>query len=556
MSEFSYNIENLISRYDKILQIDEYLGDYSDDEPVRNRINMEGVPRDESIEREPFDPQGNSGIVIEGDSDFSDAESGNMPQDLPQIDPQELLDPLPERREPRTEPNEAGYLTPEQMAEDPLMDNPYTDMFFDASPNPSVHPWGNLDEIELPGNMRRNAHQRRRVPRGNRNRIPNSYRVKDDPRAYNDNTLDLDCVRDKAKEIHGWNRKMHIIVNTNIDKFQNMDTLAAYLEYHMTGNAANWWNTSPFVENIKKTAQSPNEFLDQLARLLINEFVGYNDIQKQEQVKQAEQAKAKYILENIQVCNICYWRQYVCEFEKWFYKLDKADQDQMATRFYQKLPPLWAIEMEKKFASKPDYICEGLAGRILLLEKEIEERCKTSAFEKSLGPYQNTPCCDAQMIDLPMKWGCRTGQTQRKGKRQVRPTKKRYRKFRPKYRKRRQNMPNKKPGFRKRRRGLIPPKGKGKNSDYCPRGKAECKCWLCQEEGHYANECPKRKKQEFKEKNKKLEVIYSMNFEPIESDTDEESVYDIMFEEEIITAYEKPGVDWETCSEESDWEYQ
>ena len=30
-------------------------------------------------------------------------------------------------------------------------------------------------------------------------------------------------------------------------------------------------------------------------------------------------------------------------------------------------------------------------------------------------------------------------------------------------------------------------------SDTCPTKKKDCRCWYCNEDGHYANECPKKK---------------------------------------------------------------
>ena len=68
-----------------------------------------------------------------------------------------------------------------------------------------------------------------------------------------------------------------------------------------------------------------------------------------------------------------------------------------------------------------------------------------------------------------------------------------------------------------------------KNS--CPKGKKTCTCWLCNEEGHYANECPKKKDS----KKETLKLIWEVGFEPIESDidSDESSIFEYTTEEEI-----------------------
>jgi len=54
--------------------------------------------------------------------------------------------------------------------------------------------------------------------------------------------------------------------------------------------------------------------------------------------------------------------------------------------------------------------------------------------------------------------------------------------------------------------GKKPPHPKRKT---CPRGKKSCTCWLCHEEGHYANECPKKDNP----KKNVLHAIYALGYE-------------------------------------------
>ena len=53
------------------------------------------------------------------------------------------------------------------------------------------------------------------------------------------------------------------------------------------------------------------------------------------------------------------------------------------------------------------------------------------------------------------------------------------------------------------------------NEKYCPQGKKNCKCWLCHEIGHYANECPNKKS--YKKEVKYLNQISAIGLVPIES---------------------------------------
>jgi hypothetical protein len=62
----------------------------------------------------------------------------------------------------------------------------------------------------------------------------------------------------------------------------------------------------------------------------------------------------------------------------------------------------------------------------------------------------------------------------------------------------------------------------------------KCVCWICNGEGHYANECPTKKEKDLKEKSKLIKKVYKIyNLEPLEdelSDTDC-SVYEYIEDE-------------------------
>lgn len=67
-------------------------------------------------------------------------------------------------------------------------------------------------------------------------------------------------------------------------------------------------------------------------------------------------------------------------------------------------------------------------------------------------------------------------------------------------------------------------------STFCPQGKKDCKCWLCHQEGHYANECPNKKSFQQDDKRRKdlkiLDLAYKMDLLPISSEVDsDEELY-------------------------------
>lgn len=114
----------------------------------------------------------------------------------------------------------------------------------------------------------------------------------------------------------------------------------------------------------------------------------------------------------------------------------------------------------------------GLATKIA--KELIAKICEINKLGKKLKKFNKSCCKIAEQQSLT--YGC--------------TEKKQY--FQKKYKKKytwKKKKKSFKPGkyFKKRE---IKPSEKEK---FCPKGKKNCRCWICSEEGHYANECPNRK---------------------------------------------------------------
>ena len=172
------------------------------------------------------------------------------------------------------------------------------------------------------------------------------------------------------------------------------------------------------------------------------------------------------------------------------------------------------------------------------------------------GFKKNSTCCNPDYVDMAGQYGCSGSRTGRRkhtthrrrtthGRKHYK--KRRYFKYKPKYKRKSQGTPKRKgyPKYRKRKKYTRRKKYTPKAST-SGKGKSSCQCWLCKEEGHYANECPNKKQSQYKESNRILEVIYSMGFEPIESDiSDTESQYSIKLYK--VYQYDTPsGSEWES----------
>lgn len=422
------------------------------------------------------------------------------------------------------------------------------------------------------------SYQNRGVPRIRRNGVPDKYQPHDNYLTQDDDYLDLDCVTNRAKEIDGFFKRINMIVAINPTHFQenDFDGVDRYIEHMLHGNVQRWWNSAQGTQAriAARTATpelpaptSTNEYLQRLQRIIGIVFDGVNETNRQAVVEH-ERQKAKYMLANMQLCDICYWVEFTCEFERWFYVLPSEEWPTYMNMYIDKLPSYWSIEIRNKWNAREAHISSELGGIIRLLRECIEERCKQMAINKTI-KYQTEACCNPDLIDIPGQYGCRPAPKKKKRfikkkppVRRRRVPQRRYRRYVPRYRRyprRRTNTNPNQPRYRRRRRNFRRRTGKlaeGVEEDPdCPQGKpkGKCKCWLCKEEGHYANECPNKTKKQFKEQAKQLEIINYMGFQPIESDNESDySDYDIDFDLEIREFGPKDELssDWEPVTED------
>ncbi|KAK2372400.1 hypothetical protein QL285_073536 [Trifolium repens] len=149
---------------------------------------------------------------------------------------------------------------------------------------------------------------------------------------------------------------------------------------------------------------------------------------------------------------------------------------------------------------------DTLGGRITSLKIWLQEMCSQKIVKKEA---QISLCCN-KLQDKVGNYGCNS----RKKSRKIRTHK-------PYKRKKFKKVP-----FRKFRRGdkkFFRKKQPYPKKKTCPQGKKSCTCWLCHEEGHFANECPKKKNP----KKNVLHAIYAIGYEPIESDIEsDEDIYE------------------------------
>ncbi|KAL2512937.1 Uncharacterized protein Adt_18537 [Abeliophyllum distichum] len=165
----------------------------------------------------------------------------------------------------------------------------------------------------------------------------------------------------------------------------------------------------------------------------------------------------------------------------------------------------------------------------------LAEKCKEGYLVRSskISVAKNPRICCKQYLDkIPGQYGCtlERKQTRRKPRRKN-------------YRFKKYKQPYKKKFFRKnkyfKRYNKAPRKGKKRTKEdkkkFCPQKKKNCRCWLCNETRHYANECPSKIGHE--DRVKMLETFEKQGFYPVEDPSDTESLYYLTTDSESESDY-------------------
>ena len=358
------------------------------------------------------------------------------------------------------------------------------------------------------------------------------------PKEMRDDLLDLDCVQQQEGKarLHTWvaEHQIQLQLDESISKL-NAESYLNLLIYRTTGMVFT------FLASLKDTGKIPintykthNDILIAIVETLNQQFLGGINLLGNIQTNEDEDQimKVRHVLNNIEICDICYLNEFICQYESYYYQLPHEDYEKYMDIFIQKLPQPFNETISKKFKENETegLVANSLGGIIKSLRDYIRNLCiQKQELKKSKRPFNL--CCD-KYEDIPQRFGCEPEKYKKR------------RKHKPKYYK----SYNKK-RFKYNNKYHKPQKKKWndkyKNKKYCSQGKKNCKCWLCQEIGHYANECPKRKN--YKKEIKYLNLANQIGLEPIES-----SYSEIEYCYKIITDSESSESSYNRSSDESE----
>ena len=182
--------------------------------------------------------------------------------------------------------------------------------------------------------------------------------------------LDIDCVADRTKTIHDWVQAVNLA-----SAHQGMDaqTSQHYFEFTLRGITKEWFEHFKLSQdyiNWKETIKNDGNAIS-FAQPFYQNFCGHDG---KSGVIRCEIAKQH--LAGISLCDLSYFDEYTCEYEKHYYTLKPIGaEDEIYKQMYiQKLPEPWNQQIWENIRTKPlDY--HTLGGHIQRAKEFIRDVC-------------------------------------------------------------------------------------------------------------------------------------------------------------------------------------
>nr|BAO53546.1 capsid protein [Cauliflower mosaic virus] len=337
--------------------------------------------------------------------------------------------------------------------------------------------------------------------------------------------LNIDCQANRRTLIDDWAAEIGLIVKTNREDYLDPETILLLMEHKTSGIA------KELIRNTRWN-RTTGDIIEQVINAMYTMFLGLNYSDNKVAEKIEEQEKAKIRMTKLQLCDICYLEEFTCDYEKNMYKTELADFPGYINQYLSKIPIIGekALTRFRHEANGTSIYSLGFAAKIV--KEELSKICDLSKKQKKLKKF-NKKCCS--IGEASVEYGCKKTSKKKYHKRY----KKKYKAYKP-YKKKKKFRSGK---------YFKPKEKKGSKQKYCPKGKKDCRCWICNIEGHYANECPNRQSSE---KAHILQQAEKLGLQPIEEPY--EGVQEVFIleykEEEEETSTEED--DGSSTSEDSD----
>nr|QZN83738.1 coat protein [Strawberry vein banding virus]QZN83744.1 coat protein [Strawberry vein banding virus] len=355
-----------------------------------------------------------------------------------------------------------------------------------------------------------------RKRRGNSSSQPNYTRY-DIPQEYipnrktgltNTKSLDLDCASNRRQLIEEWDNEMRLIIKTEKALTNDFDLILTLAKSKTVGNAKQLLE-SLHTEAFKQASTTGEEFLTTLTNSFYTIFVGTNYLTQGTREKEKAVQEARNRLVKLQICNLCSLESFFCDYETNLLKLPIEEWPKYIEEYIRKIPFV-GMEVLEEY-SKQDSITKGSLGYAHnLIKAYMEKKCKSLKIKKEI---RRNMCCP-KFSSPETQYGCKPiSHKKAKKKKYKQYYKKKYRLRKPK---RWTNSRRKYSGrklFRRKRdqKEETSQQSPEEKKKFCPQGKTTCRCWICNEIGHFAKDCRNKSANH----NKIIEELQSLQLEPV-----------------------------------------
>ncbi|WCJ29624.1 Capsid protein [Euphorbia peplus] len=219
--------------------------------------------------------------------------------------------------------------------------------------------------------------------------------------------LNLDCEKHPSERIDEWITMIRFTIQSGS---YTPDSAYELCKATMVGNAQKYWEMlvshTPIREEIQKEVLT-DEVLAIVVDALKREFCGFSL-----STESLEKEQSLMALMKLQICDMCYFDNFACEFQRYYYNLDMASQNYMSEMFFAKLPEPWPEVAKTAFnlLLNEEKVVDGLGGRIEAVRYAMRKACTELQVRQDAKrlPYLNKSCC-SQIEYVPGRYGCSSG---------------------------------------------------------------------------------------------------------------------------------------------------
>ena len=353
------------------------------------------------------------------------------------------------------------------------------------------------NNIKMPGN----------IPIGQQNEVQDFIGSIHQGININGYFLDLDNVYDDqeiSRRIKDWNLGMYIAL-MNSKNIEDLDYVFELISKTIIGKAAFWLENIIYElkGQVRTYARSWKDTLNAFDILLKREFLGERWFVAQENITVERKLEITMYLNNMKCCRISKLPEYTISFTKFFYEAKFLPNESLVYQqlYYDHLPSPYNTEITKEYNNlEPKE--NTLGERIRLLRAYLTRKCEEYRIQQKIKKDKKQGLREiCNFTEKKLIFGCdnqdyktrkkyrkyrkldynNQNEYYRKQNKTYRPYKPFNRRFKRRKFKKYRNTPENRKRFRYKRK--FRKRNKTKIAD--------CKCWNCNEKGHYANKCPK-----------------------------------------------------------------